>query len=73
MEEETRLYYISIDECIKINRWAIENYGKEFGVIDREKLEQSLEIPKQVFFVSFSLEWILLLKQYQKIIFESYI
>ena len=52
MEEETLLDYISIDECIQINRWAIENYGHEFGVIDKEKLGQCLEIPKQVFFGS---------------------
>lgn len=46
------MYYISIDECIQINKWAIENYGHEFGVIDKAKLNQCLEIPKQVFFGS---------------------
>ena len=35
-----------------INKWAIENYSNEFGVIDRKKLVQCLEIPKQVFFGS---------------------
>ncbi len=52
MEEETQLHYISIDESIQINRWAIKNYSHEFGVIDKQKLDQCLEIPKQVFFGS---------------------
>lgn len=50
MEEEMLLHYISINECIQINKWAIGEYGHEFGLIDEEKLVQCLEIPKQVFF-----------------------
>lgn len=44
------MYYISVEECIKINKWAIENYGYEFGILDYDKLVQCLEIPKQVIF-----------------------
>lgn len=38
--------YISIEECIQINKWAIEEYGHEFGLLDENKLAHCLEIPK---------------------------
>ena len=46
------MYYISIEECIHINKWVIEIYGHEFGILDRGKLIQCLEIPNQVIFGS---------------------
>ena len=46
------MHYISIEECIGINKWVIKVYGHEFGILDREKLIQCLEIPNQVIFGS---------------------
>lgn len=44
------MLYISVGECIKINKWIIEKYGHEYGLLNEDKLAQCLEIPKQVFF-----------------------